>query len=100
MCVKLPFGDLKPGSCPLHLTNTYTYGVTITLNNVEKQINEPLLYNEMLTNEEVVEEPQEVTLRGSQRERQSVISNDYMIYLHEFDFDIGTGKDQFYFHKP
>ena len=100
MCVKLPFGDLNPGSCPLHLTNTYTYRVTITLNNVEKQINEPLLYNEMLTNEEVVEEPQEVTLRRSQRERQSVVSNDYIIYLHEFDFDIGTSKDQFYFHKP
>ena len=100
MCVKLTFGDLNPGPCPLYLTNTYTYGVTITPNNVEKQINEPLLYNEMLTNEEVVEEPQEVTLRRSQRERQSAISDDYMIYLHESDFDIGTSKDRFYFHKP
>ena len=50
MCVKLPFENLNPGPCPLHLTNTYTSGVTITPNNVEKQINEPLLYNEMLTN--------------------------------------------------
>ena len=29
MCVKLPFGDLNPGHCPSHLTNTYTYEVTV-----------------------------------------------------------------------
>ena len=62
-------------------------------NNVEQQINGPLLHNEMLTNEQVVEEPQEIVLRRSQEERKFVISNDYMVYLHESDFDIGTSKD-------
>ena len=47
----------------------------------------------MLTNEQVVEEPQEIVLRRSQEERKFVISNDYMVYLHESDFDIGTSKD-------
>ena len=62
-------------------------------NNVKQQINEPLLHNEMLTNEQVVEEPQEIAFRRSQRERKSAISNDYMVYLHGYDFDIGTSKD-------
>ena len=30
MCVKLPLGNLNPGSCPLHPINTYTCGVTNT----------------------------------------------------------------------
>ena len=68
-------------------------------NNVEQQINGPLLHNEMLTNEQVVEEPQEIVLRRSQEERKFVISNDYMVYLHESDFDIGTSI-RFHFHKP
>ena len=29
MCAKLPPRDLNPAPCPLHLTSTYTYGVTI-----------------------------------------------------------------------
>ena len=29
MCVKLLPGDLNPGPCPSHPTNTYTCGVTI-----------------------------------------------------------------------
>jgi len=37
----------------------------------------------MIHNEPIMEEPQEVTLRRSQRERRSVISNDYVVYLHE-----------------
>ena len=47
----------------------------------------------MLTNEQVIEEPQEIAFRRSQRERKSAISNDYMVYLHESDLDIGTSKD-------
>ena len=47
----------------------------------------------MLTNEHVEEEPKEVALRRSQRERKSAISDDYMVYLHESNFDIGTSKD-------
>ena len=41
----------------------------------------------------MVEEPKEVALRRSQRERKFSISDDYMVYLHESDFDIGTIKD-------
>ena len=29
MCVKLPLGNLNPGSCPSHPTNTYTCEVII-----------------------------------------------------------------------
>ena len=41
----------------------------------------------------MVEEPQEIALRRSQRERKSTIFYDYMVYLHESDFDLGTSKD-------
>ena len=80
---------------PLPITSNEIVVPTIIKqpNNVEQQINEPLLHNEMLTNEQVVEEPQEIAFRRSQRERKSAISNDYMVYLHEYDFDIGTSKD-------
>ena len=47
----------------------------------------------MLTNQHVVEELQEVALRRSKRERKSAIFYDYMVYLHEYFFDIGTSKD-------
>ena len=47
----------------------------------------------MLINKQVVEEPQEIALRRSQRERKSTICDDYMVYLHESDFDIGTSTD-------
>jgi hypothetical protein len=36
-------------------------------NNIEQQINEPPLHNEAVTNEPIVEGPQEVVLRRSQR---------------------------------
>ena len=80
---------------PLPITSNEIVVPTIVEqpNNIEQQINEPLLHNEMLTNEHVVEEPQEISLRRSQRERKFVISNDYMVHLHESNFDIGTSKD-------
>jgi len=37
----------------------------------------------MIHNEPIMEEPQEVTLRRSQKERRPAISNDYVVYLHE-----------------
>uniref|UniRef100_A0A803LV75 Retroviral polymerase SH3-like domain-containing protein n=1 Tax=Chenopodium quinoa TaxID=63459 RepID=A0A803LV75_CHEQI len=40
-----------------------------------------------------VEPPQPAALRRSQRERKSVISDDYVVYLQESDFDIGIRKD-------
>jgi transposase InsO family protein len=61
--------------------------------NIEQQINEPPLHNEAVTNEPIVDGPQEVVLRRSQRVKRSVISDDYVVYLQEFDFDIGTCKD-------
>ena len=41
----------------------------------------------------MVEEPQEVALRRSQRERRSAISDNYVFYLQESDFDVGMCKD-------
>jgi len=38
-------------------------------------------------------EPQEMPLRKSQRVRKSAISDDYVVYLQESDFDIGLNKD-------
>jgi len=37
----------------------------------------------MIHNEPIVEEPQEVALRRSQRERRPTILNDYVVYLPE-----------------
>ena len=62
-------------------------------NNIEQQINEPSLHNNMVTNEQMVEERQGVTLKISQRERRFVISNEYVVYLQESNFDIGLSKD-------
>jgi hypothetical protein len=62
-------------------------------NNIEQQINESSLHNDIVTNEKMVEEPQRVALRRSQRERRSTISDEYVVYLQEFDFDIGSSKD-------
>lgn len=61
--------------------------------NVEEQINDNLPYNEIAINEPIVEEPQEIVLRRSQRERRSAISDDYVVYLQESDFDIRINKD-------
>jgi hypothetical protein len=41
----------------------------------------------------MVEEPQGVVLRRSQRERRSSISDEYVVYLQKSDFDIGSSKD-------
>ena len=42
----------------------------------------------MIHNEHIGKEPQEVALKRSQRERIPVISNDYMVYLHETEIDL------------
>ena len=56
----------------------------ITNNNEEAQHNnEPMIHNEP-----IVEEPQEVALRRSQRERRSAILNDYVVYLQETKTDL------------
>ena len=43
--------------------------------------------------ENAVEPPQPVPLRRSQRERRPAITDDYVVYLQESDFDIGIRKD-------
>ena len=43
--------------------------------------------------ENVVEPPQLAPLRRSQKERRPAITDDYVVYLQEFDFDIGIRKD-------
>jgi hypothetical protein len=60
--------------------------------NVEQVIDQSL-HDEIITNEPIIEESQGIALRRSQRERRSVISDDYVVYLQESDFDIGTSKD-------
>ena len=68
--------------------------IIVPNNNEEEQHNnEPMIHNEP-----IVEEPQEVTLRRSQRERRSAISNDYMVYLHETETDLSINdNDQILF---
>ena len=49
----------------------------------EGQINDPITHNEIVINEPGVDESQPIALRRSQREKRSVIPNDYVVYLHE-----------------
>ena len=57
-------------------------------NEEEQQNNEPVIHNEP-----VVEEPQEVALRRSQRERRPAISNDYVVYLQESEADLSINDN-------
>ena len=47
----------------------------------------------MVTNEQMIEEPQGVALRRSQREMRSAISDEYVVHVQDFDFDIRLSKD-------
>ena len=57
----------------------------ITTSVIATNSNEQVQHNDepMIHNEPIMEEPQEVALRRSQRERRPAILNDYMVYLHE-----------------
>ena len=58
--------------------------VVVPNNNEEEQHNnEPMIHNEP-----IVEEPQKVALRRSQRKKKPTISNDYVVYLHETLIDL------------
>ena len=48
---------------------------------------------ENISIENVVEPPQPAPLRRSQRERRPTITDDYVVYLQESNFDIGIRKD-------
>ena len=67
----------------------------------EQQINdqtEDTTHNEVVKieptqNEPTLNEPQEIALRRSQRPRKSAISDDYVVYLQESEFDLGINED-------
>lgn len=44
-------------------------------------------------NESIIDESQEITLRRSERQKRSAISDDYVVYLQESDFDVGIDDD-------
>ena len=50
-------------------------------NSQEEQINGQTQHNDVITNEPVTEEPQEIELRRSIRQRRSTISDDYVVYF-------------------
>ncbi|PHT84733.1 BEL1-like homeodomain protein 2 [Capsicum annuum] len=60
-------------------------------NQQEQQINIPT--NEAIIDEPVVDESQEVASRRSQRQRKSAISDDYLVYPHESETDLGIDDD-------
>jgi len=63
--------------------------VVETHNNKEdQQINDP-----EVNNEPIVEQPQEIVLRRSHRDRKSAISNDYVVYLQESENDLSIDND-------
>jgi len=47
----------------------------------------------MIRNEPIMEEPLEVALRRSQRERKPTISNDYVVYLYETETDLSINDN-------
>ena len=55
---------------------------------MKKKINDPITY-EVVIEEPRVDEPKSIALRRSQREKRSTIPNDYVVYLHESDSDLG-----------
>ena len=50
-------------------------------------------HDETITNELIIEAPQEVALRRSQRNRRSAISDDYVVYLQESEYNLGDISD-------
>jgi len=75
--------EIKEARVQVPLTSTSTLRIVVphvdeAHNNQEEQINNP-----EVNNEPVIEQPQEIVLRKSQREKKSAISNDYVVYLQE-----------------
>ncbi|KAA0036645.1 Retrovirus-related Pol polyprotein from transposon TNT 1-94 [Cucumis melo var. makuwa] len=59
----------------------------------EQQINVQTPHNDIVTNEPVTEGPLEIELRRSVRSRRSATSDDYLVYLHESEFDLSIDND-------
>lgn len=49
--------------------------------NKEEQLNDQQLPIKVITNEQIIEEPQGIAIRRSQRKRRFAISDDYVVYL-------------------
>jgi len=64
------------------------YVVETHNNQEEQQINDP-----KINNESIVEQPQEVVLRRSHRDKKSGISNNYVVYLQELETDLSIEND-------
>jgi len=78
--------EIKEVRVQVPLTCASNSKVSIPLDVVPNNNEEEQHNNEsMIQNELILEEPQEVALRRSQRERRSTISNDYVVYLHELE---------------
>ncbi|KAF9678727.1 hypothetical protein SADUNF_Sadunf07G0065600 [Salix dunnii] len=60
-------------------------------NNEEHPMNNPQLHNEIIANESMDATPAEPTLRRSQRQRRSAISNYYMLYQLSKEENVGEG---------
>jgi len=86
--------EIKEVRVQVPVTNISSSGVIVTYvvethnNQEEQQINDL-----EVKNEPIVEQPQEVVLRRSHRDKKSVISNDYVVYLQELENDLSIDKD-------
>ncbi|KAL0544331.1 hypothetical protein IC582_019444 [Cucumis melo] len=59
----------------------------------EQQINVQTPHNDIVTNELVTKGSQEIELRRFVRSRRAAISDDYLVYLHESEFDLSIDND-------
>ena len=59
----------------------------------EGQIHYLITHNEIMINEPGVDESQPIALRRSRREMRLAIPNDYVVYLHESESDLGIEND-------
>ena len=73
---------------PLSSSKVVVPPIVDQLNNgQDQQMSEQATHNEYNVNESTLDKPQEIALRRSQRERRSAISDDYVVYLQESEFD-------------
>ena len=68
-------------------------------NQQEKQIDAPLNLNKAIINEPVVDVPQEIALRKSQRHKRYAISYDYLVYYISQKITLDLIMIRFHFHK-
>ena len=59
----------------------------------EQQMNDFITHNNDIIDEPTIDEPQEIVLRKSQRQRKFAMSNNYVVYLQESKFGLGIDND-------